>query len=140
MAQMVKETKKEVNANWSLDKTECQDTHRKKRFFKVSLEDKDYLKDISEAQAKLETCVVPSVPCLPKEERSGKPVAIPSFCSSDKLEAMLISNSVGLEVSPQHNHMDQRAENDLRQSSTTAWCTNLSPSKRRLRFQKPKQP
>ena len=41
---------------------------KREKFLENSVEEEDYLNVISEARAKLETCVVPSVPRVPKEE------------------------------------------------------------------------
>ena len=65
----------------------------RKGFFEVPPEDKDYLKVISEAREKFETCAVPSMPCIPKEECPEKPLVLSMFCCSGKPDATLISNS-----------------------------------------------
>ena len=53
-----------------------------------SPEDTEYIKVISDARAKPEKCVVPAMPCIPQEECSGKPDAMPLFKCPEKPEAM----------------------------------------------------
>ena len=76
----------------------------------VSPEDHDDLKVISEAREKLDKCVVPSMPCSPKEGCSGKLAVLPMFCCLVRPEATLISNSSGEEGQKHQNHMDHIAE------------------------------
>ena len=71
-------------AAWDDEQTRLQEVRRKRGNFDVPSEDIEYLKVISEARAKLERYVVPSMPCIPKDDCSGKPDATPTFkCSGN---------------------------------------------------------
>ena len=57
-------------AAWDDERIRLQEARRKSGIFDVSSEDTEFLKVISEDRAKFEKCVVPSVPCIPKEDFS----------------------------------------------------------------------
>ena len=107
---------------------------RKIAFFVVSPEDHDDLKVISEAREKLDKCVVPSMPCSPKEGCSGKLAVLPMFCCLGRLEATLISNSSGQEGQKHQTTWITSPKNDMCWNSTTAWRTLPSPSRKRRRI------
>ena len=71
------------------DKTRLEEARRRRLVFDVSPEDAEYTKLIFESRAKLERCVVPSMPCIPRDERTGKPDV---KCAGEP-EAMNVSRS-----------------------------------------------
>ena len=72
--------------------------------FDGSLEETEFLKVMSEARVKPENCVVPSMSCIPKDEGSGKPDAMPIFERSGKPEAMNVSKSAGTKKKYKETH------------------------------------
>ena len=67
MARLSKKREQEDIAAWDEVKTRMQGSRRNQGIFDFTSEDTENLKVISEAQAKLETCVVPFMPCIPED-------------------------------------------------------------------------
>ena len=66
-----KKKKQEEIAAWDEEETRLQEARRKREIFRILSEAEEYLKVISDARAKLEKCMVPSMPCTPKQECLG---------------------------------------------------------------------
>ena len=99
--------------------------------FDGSTEETDFLKVMSEARAKPEHCVVPSMPCIPKNEGSVKTDAMPIFERSGKPEAMSVSRSAGTEKKTK-KHMDHISEKNTCPNSIAVWCVSSSLKKKKV--------
>ena len=93
MAHTMKETKKEETAAWDDEKTRLQKLREKGKISRFIRRYRKTIKVISQARAKLEWCVVPSVPCVPKGECSAEPDAMPICKCSGQPDSMNVSRS-----------------------------------------------
>ena len=86
---------KQELSNWDDEKTRLQDSRGKRDFLRIRPKTHTTTGErISNAREKLETCVVPSVPCLPEEECSRKPAVMPIFQRTRKPEATIMSKKL----------------------------------------------